>query len=96
MAANDNVSPALWAVMKCVAADVQANPVVTTGNAGRVYGATSGITNATGSVTELMATAITAASTIKTNTDAAKLEGAFRLWKTSATEAMTAYELMLA
>lgn len=85
MAANDNVSPALWAVMKCVAADVLANQVVvTTGNAGRVYGTTSGITNATGSVTELMATAIGAASTIKTNTDAAKLEGAFRLWKTSA------------
>lgn len=90
MAANDNVSPALWTSMKCVAAPSGS----TTGNAGRVYGTASGIANATGLATALMATAISAAATIKNDTGAAKLEGAFRLWKTSATEAMTAYEAM--
>ena len=49
---------ALWLVMKCVAADVAANPIVTTGNAGRIYGATSGITSATGTATDLLATAV--------------------------------------
>jgi hypothetical protein len=49
--------------MKCVAADIAANPIVTTGNAGRVYGATSGITSATvaGSPTKALADAVAAA-----------------------------------
>lgn len=78
--------------MKCVAAPIANSS--TTGNAGRVYGTASGIANATGLATALMATAISAAATIKNDVGAAKLEGAFRLWKTSATDAMTAYEAM--
>jgi hypothetical protein len=60
----DNVgNQALWKVMKCVAADVVATPVVTTGNAGRVYGAASGIASATvaGSPTKALADAVAAA-----------------------------------
>ena len=59
--ADNGTNQPLWLVMKCVAADVAANPIVTTGNAGRIYGTTSGITSATGSATDALATAVTAA-----------------------------------
>jgi hypothetical protein len=61
--ADNGTNQPLWLVMKCVAADIAATPIVTTGNAGRVYGATSGITSATvaGSPTKALADAVTAA-----------------------------------
>jgi hypothetical protein len=61
--ADNAGNQALWLVMKCVAADIAANPIVTTGNAGRIYGATSGIASATiaTSPTKLLADAVTAA-----------------------------------
>ena len=53
---------ALWLVMKCADANIASGGVITTtGNAGRIYGTTSGITSATGSATDALATAVTAA-----------------------------------
>jgi len=59
MAAGDGKSPALWAVMKCLAAADADN----TGNAGRVYGDASGIktTSISTSASGALATAVTAA-----------------------------------
>jgi len=79
--------------MKCLAATSGS----VTGNAGRVYGATSGITSATiaTSPTKLLADAVAAASTIKTATTAGTLEATFRTWKTAAVAAMVAYDTMI-
>lgn len=59
MAAGDGKSPALWAVMKCLAAADADN----TGNAGRVYGTTSGIETSSiaTSASGALAAAVTAA-----------------------------------
>lgn len=95
----------LWATMKCSAAPI-GSPVTTTGNAGRIYGAISGIASTwpntsadltSGSATGILAKAVADALAIKNaaTSSTTDLEGAFRAWKTVAVTAMTAYDTMI-
>lgn len=65
-----------------------------TGNTGRVYGDTSGITYATSLPIGALATLNTAADTAK-DTATTGMEAKFALWKTAANTAMTAYNTMI-
>jgi len=86
-----------WGLLKCLAAAAGTN----TGNAARVYGAASGIANATGSVTATMETKITTAANTKLasganpSASAALLEDKFKIWKDKAKTTMTAYKTMV-
>ena len=95
----------LWATMKCSDVPI-GTPVTTTGNAGRIYGAISGIATTwpntsadltSGSATGILAKAVADALTIKdaATSSTTDLEGAFRAWKTVAQTAMAAYDTMI-
>jgi len=86
-----------WGLLKCLAAAAGTN----TGNAARVYGAASGIANATSSVTATMESKITTAANQKLasgaapSASAALLEDKFKIWKDKAKTTMTAYKTMV-
>lgn len=95
----------LWATMKCSDVPI-GTPVTTTGNAGRIYGAISGIATTwpntsadltSGSATGILAKAVADALTLKNaaTSSTTDLEGTFKAWKTVAVSAMTAYDTMI-
>jgi len=68
--------------------------VTTSGNTGRIYGTTSGITYAATLPIGALATLVTAGDTAK-NTATTGMEAKFTTWKTAANAAMTGYKAMI-
>lgn len=94
------VNDPLWLEMKCHHVNVGTAPnYTTTGNAGRIYGNTSGKqtswnTDASSAVGGLAAKVLLAKN-MKESTASGKLEAVFILWKAAAKLAMVAYDTMI-
>lgn len=94
------VNDPLWLEMKCWHTNVGTSPNwTTTGNAGRIYGVTSGKATTwntdAGSAVGGLAAKVLLAKTMKDNTASGKLEAVFILWKAAAKLAMVAYDTMI-